>query len=1480
MSHTKGSKVISVLIALVLLFQCAPTAALAAAAETAPAAYAAGNDITWELSGDGILRIHGKGVMPDYDADGNTPPWFQNSTRKNVKMVVVDKGITSIGAYAFSVCPNLICVRLPEGVTKIGEAAFMGCSGLEQIAIPNSVTEIGKAAFYNCSSLLMIFLPLSLQRIGLIALSGCAEEAMAVYPGTQEQFNGIDTGKNELEVKFVKGEPTQYTVTFNTQEGTAIPADKALEYGYAVKPANPSKKDVMFGGWFLEPECTHAFDFFATPIEKDTTLYAKWTKGERIDVSARLGTLLPAELNEHTVRELLGEENYAACVARYGSDASVQVGSDELALYDPVKGGLSGKPELSDLFYVMCEDLWRDRLSFEADLYVGKSASALDSERTHFILSFDVYFMDEVLDLSLAVQQPDGERQVIGDFFRYDTWSAEETSVGVLIYNNMTADVSSEAFTRNSTAWAGLSFQEGFDSSGVKVSIYEGWSNKPLEYKKHPEMELTSQIWNQNNLASRGGYALENQDGTGTVSWFAMGSIFTILLERDGVTQVIPTIISLFPKHKFFTAELYASSGLRKVGSFRDQEVTDGIQVKGLELPASSDYTANSDFWLRLTYFHNAEYGGKQGIDFVRAAYEGSFQSEEEARKAGAVNIKDQLFTEAGYRRNFTGGVTFTIVDTDGEVFHYRYVVTGAVDSGETETPVPGESDTYFDPWGVAYATQAGQRYMTDDSTLYRWASDTYYYNGYHTVFLVDQEGNGLKSGTEVSPLFVKGNSVSIYAGQHTLNGRISSGVRQTSGESKITLSGPVTTVQYSAASENRVCLKNYWVSYVTKYTGGGKLYVNGVTNAIAAHKNEQGEARRVVVLDKTHAYTHDVFVANIGDEPLPVKVTLTEAKGVELDSYWTGNGTLDPFTSSEDSDSNGLPGNSTKITLRAQWLEREKKYYEGEISGKLTITAGNGEEAVIRLSGYANSFSFTTEAMGDAVRYVPYDQAIQNSSSGPATAVTYRPVGGSLPNGLSLYRNGVIYGIPTNAGRYTFTVAAQLSGVSTGLPDECVEREFTINVLDNTDQNVWKKTDTSSNPRDDYSITIAIPNQNGSSGNINLGGRKTATTEGNDWDNRTMLLRSKGSYSLFRGVYLDGRKLVEGKEYISEEGSTKITLLSQVIRESGEGQHTLAAEFYENQGYDGTLRRAAQNYTVTKSVDNNQPGKQPDDVPESEIGTGQGQWWPMYGVSVSGEEHGKVLITPSAQVWTDSAVCVVVTPDEGWSTSALKVTGETGSPVETKYLGSGMFSFTMPGQNVSVTPEFTQGAGQSSWELFTDVKSGDWFFDSVLWAYKDGCMNGVGGGRFAPQGHINQAMVATVLARMSGVNLTSFSGLSYDGIAPGQYYSNAAIWATQAGILPDRTDFSNAETITRGNTAIMLLKYLRGIGVKAEMPAAPAKFSDEDMMTDDEYEAFQILCALGIFNGVGSGRMNPDGVTSRAQLAALLQRLDAVQAQ
>lgn len=110
-----------------------------------------GNNLKWTLSGNGVLTISGTGDMENYSAGNGYAPWY--SYTSDIKEVVIENGVTSIGVSAFECCKSLTSIEIPDGVTSIGDWTFSYCIGLTSVKIPDSVTMIGEYAFFDCDKL-------------------------------------------------------------------------------------------------------------------------------------------------------------------------------------------------------------------------------------------------------------------------------------------------------------------------------------------------------------------------------------------------------------------------------------------------------------------------------------------------------------------------------------------------------------------------------------------------------------------------------------------------------------------------------------------------------------------------------------------------------------------------------------------------------------------------------------------------------------------------------------------------------------------------------------------------------------------------------------------------------------------------------------------------------------------------------------------------------------------------------------------------------------------------------------------------------------------------------------------------------------------------------------------------------------------------------------------------------------------------------
>ncbi len=121
-------------------------------------------DISWELTTDGILTISGSGEMINN-------PWYLYN--EDITSVVIEGGITTIGSSAFDGCLNLKSVSIPNTVTKIQDWAFSNCMSLENVEIPEYVTYIGENAFRGCSAIAELNIPDSVTQIVYGAFRDC-----------------------------------------------------------------------------------------------------------------------------------------------------------------------------------------------------------------------------------------------------------------------------------------------------------------------------------------------------------------------------------------------------------------------------------------------------------------------------------------------------------------------------------------------------------------------------------------------------------------------------------------------------------------------------------------------------------------------------------------------------------------------------------------------------------------------------------------------------------------------------------------------------------------------------------------------------------------------------------------------------------------------------------------------------------------------------------------------------------------------------------------------------------------------------------------------------------------------------------------------------------------------------------------------------------------------------------------------------------
>ena len=179
-------------------------------AESASISGTCGDNLTWTLDDEGTFTISGSGNMNSW-ADEKSVPWHQY--RVDITKVIIEDGVESVGAYAFTNCTRLKDMYVGSDVGSVAYPCFWGTaidnvyaadfakivqieygSGTEgdmdplfraasnlyineelitEAVIPEGVERIGDYALFGLDQLTSISLPSTLKSIGNDAFFGC-----------------------------------------------------------------------------------------------------------------------------------------------------------------------------------------------------------------------------------------------------------------------------------------------------------------------------------------------------------------------------------------------------------------------------------------------------------------------------------------------------------------------------------------------------------------------------------------------------------------------------------------------------------------------------------------------------------------------------------------------------------------------------------------------------------------------------------------------------------------------------------------------------------------------------------------------------------------------------------------------------------------------------------------------------------------------------------------------------------------------------------------------------------------------------------------------------------------------------------------------------------------------------------------------------------------------------------------------------------
>ena len=176
----------------------------------------------------------------------------------------------------------------------------------------------------------------------------------------------------------------------------------------------------------------------------------------------------------------------------------------------------------------------------------------------------------------------------------------------------------------------------------------------------------------------------------------------------------------------------------------------------------------------------------------------------------------------------------------------------------------------------------------------------------------------------------------------------------------------------------------------------------------------------------------------------------------------------------------------------------------------------------------------------------------------------------------------------------------------------------------------------------------------------------------------------------------------------------------------------------------------------------------------------------------------------------------------------------------------------------------------------FYDTFKGKWYSAGVSYCIEKGFMSGTGNNTFAPNGDVTRAMFVTILAKIDGADLSSYTGTSFKDVKTGKWYSKAIEWAYRNNYTSGVGDgyYGVNNPVTREQLAAFLYNYSEKKGYSTSGSTDVSGYPDAGSISKYAKKAVAWAVGNGLISGVKVGDtvyLQPKGTATRAQIALIV---------
>lgn len=153
------------------------------------------------------------------------------------------------------------------------------------------------------------------------------------------------------------------------------------------------------------------------------------------------------------------------------------------------------------------------------------------------------------------------------------------------------------------------------------------------------------------------------------------------------------------------------------------------------------------------------------------------------------------------------------------------------------------------------------------------------------------------------------------------------------------------------------------------------------------------------------------------------------------------------------------------------------------------------------------------------------------------------------------------------------------------------------------------------------------------------------------------------------------------------------------------------------------------------------------------------------------------------------------------------------------------------------------------------------------------GIIDGLENGQFKPDGGVTRAEIAKLLAGIADADLSGYTGTPFSDVKQTDWFRPYAAWAADQGIMEglEGGRLAPNNPITREELAVVLTRFANKAHLKLSADLAAADFMDQAKISSWARESIRSLQQAGIIAGKSANTFDPQGGTTRAEAAKIL---------